>query len=206
MNRITQSFFFLFILTSAVFCQDPDSIITSSEPDSNYFLRESDSIFRAYEKDMYPVDTVVYEEPDFSHSSKKAIMYALVLPGLGQAYNTKYFKIPIVLAAFGGVGYAIVFNTNQYRESTANYIALPNEETKWYLDTWRRNLELSYIGLIVVYALQVLDAYVDAQLYSWDVNENLSLRIAPSLQPMMAPIGRTGQVYGLSCSFDFKRR
>ena len=48
-------------------------------------------------------------------------------------------------------------------------------------------MEISYIGLILVYALQALDAYVDAQLYNWDVNDDLSLRIAPSLQPMMAP-------------------
>jgi hypothetical protein len=67
-------------------------------------------------------------------------------------------------------------------------------------------MELSYIGLILVYALQIVDAYVDAQLYSWDVNENLALRIAPSMQPLMAPSSVTGQAYGLTCSFDLKRR
>ena len=66
-------------------------------------------------------------------------------------------------------------------------------------------MELSYIALAAVYALQVIDAYVDAHLYRWDVNENLSIRWSPSLQPLMAPVGRGSNVYGLSCSINLKR-
>ena len=67
-------------------------------------------------------------------------------------------------------------------------------------------MELSYIALTIVYALQVVDAYVDAQLYDWDVNENLSLRVAPSLQPIMVPTQGTGQSFGLTCSLNLKSR
>ena len=67
-------------------------------------------------------------------------------------------------------------------------------------------MELSYIAMIAIYALQVLDAYVDAQLYSWDVNDNLSLRVSPSLQPLLAPNSLTGQSYGLTCSFNIRGR
>ena len=67
-------------------------------------------------------------------------------------------------------------------------------------------MELSYIGMIAIYALQVLDTYVDAQLYSWDVNDNLSLRVSPSLQPLLAPTSLTGQSYGLTCSFNIRGR
>ena len=109
-------------------------------------------------------------------------------------------------AALGGVGYAIVFNTKQYRQSSYNYALQPDDTNERYLKYWRRNVELSYIGLILVYALQVLDAYVDAQLYSWDVNENLSLRIAPSMQPMITPASVSGHSLGFTCSIDFRRR
>ena len=67
-------------------------------------------------------------------------------------------------------------------------------------------MELSYIALTFVYALQVVDSYVDAQLYSWDVSENLSMRVVPSLQPLMTPVSMTGQSYGITCSFNLKGR
>ncbi len=56
-----------------------------------------------------------WAEPDFSHSASKALMYALVLPGLGQAYNQKYWKMPIVWLALGGAGYAISYNSKNYQ-------------------------------------------------------------------------------------------
>lgn len=166
--------------------------------------QESDSVTLTRSRDLRRADTLQVEQPDFSHSASKAIMFALVLPGLGQAYNEKYFKMPIVWAALGGVCYAVVFNTRQYRQASLDYALTPDDTNERYLRFWRRNMELSYIGLIAVYALQVIDAYVDAQLYSWDVNENLSMRVAPSLQPLMVPSGLTGHSYGLTCSFNLR--
>ncbi|MCK5135149.1 MAG: hypothetical protein KAR19_05120 [Bacteroidales bacterium] len=195
MNRIIQAIFLISILASPAFSQEPDSIIVT---------HKSDSIIQFVDSDMRYADTLVVEQPDFSHSASKAIMYSLVLPGLGQGYNGKYFKIPIVYAALGVAGYAIVYNTKNYKQAILDYSLLQDTYNERVLQGWRRNMELSYIGLIVVYALQVVDAYVDAQLYSWEVNDNLSLRIAPSLQPMMIPASGSGQAYGLTCSFDLK--
>ncbi len=166
--------------------------------------QESDSLAVTRHNELRRADTLVLEQPDFSHSASKAIMFALVLPGLGQGYNGKYYKMPIVWAALGAVSYAVVFNTKMYRQSSLDYALTPDDTNERYLRFWRRNMELSYIGLIAVYALQVLDAYVDAQLYSWDVNDNLSMRVTPSLQPLMAPSSLTGQSYGLTCSFNLK--
>jgi hypothetical protein len=132
-------------------------------------------------------------------------MYALVLPGLGQGYNQKYYKIPIVWLAIGGAGYAINYNTRQYRIYSKEYANNPDDINERYLRFWRRNMELSYIAMIAVYALQVVDAYVDAQLYNWDVNENLSMGISPSLQPLMSPASLTGHAYGLTCSFNLRK-
>ena len=206
MNRIYLTVLLTSLLTSPAFSQEPDSVAQyrSFETDSveQYRSYVPDSMIR--DNDLRYADTLVVEQPDFSHSSSKALMYALVLPGLGQAYNKKYFKIPIVWAAMGAVGYAIVYNTKNYQQASLDYALAPDDDRA--LQFWRRNMELSYIGLIAVYALQVLDAYVDGQLYNWVVNDDLSLRVAPSLQPLLAPTSMTGHSVGLTCSFNFKGR
>ncbi len=177
-------------------------------------LWESDTVHQAIGRDTITQirkaprvrgDTAVVE-PDFSQSPSRAIMLALVLPGLGQAYNQKYYKIPIVWAAMGGAGYAIYYNSGEYQAAAKEYAADPENVDERYLQFWRRNMELSYIAMIAVYALQVVDAYVDAQLFSWDVNDNLSMGISPSLQPLLAPGSLTGYTYGLSCSFNLRRK
>lgn len=166
-------------------------------------LFESDTVYEMPDASRVMGDTA-YVEPDFSHSPSKAIMLSLVLPGLGQGYNQKYFKIPIVWAAIAGAGYAINYNTKQYQAFAKEYAADPDNTDERYMQLWRRYMELSYIAMIGVYALQALDAYVDAQLYSWDVSENLSMGISPSLQPLMVPGSLTGQSYGLTCSFNLR--
>src|SRR6056297_3582606 len=97
-------------------------------------------------KDTVPMTAELTEEMD--HSPTKAIMYALALPGLGQAYNKKYYKIPIVYAALGGVGYLIYFNNQGYVQASNDYALDPTAINERYLRFWRRNLELSYIGLV----------------------------------------------------------
>jgi len=126
------------------------------------------------------------------------MIYALVLPGLGQAYNKKYFKIPVVYAVLGGIGYWIHYNTQAYRQSVEVYEADQTDRNEFFLRAWRRNLELSYISLAAGYALQVVDAYVDAHLFYWDVSPNLSLRLEPST--ISAPVMN----YGISCRVKFK--
>jgi len=186
------------------FGQEPDSV--SVALDSIYDLSEEE-LFRA---DTLYADSLLADslqnDFDYTHSPMKATLYALVLPGLGQAYNKKYWKIPIVWAALGGVGYAINFNTNQYQQAVINYQEDPSQNNEYKLRGWRRYMELSYIGLVVVYTLQVLDAYVDAQLYNWNVNDQLSLGVAPTLQPLMHPSSFTGQAVGLTCSLKIRGR
>ena len=221
MNRIILSVLTVSVLITPAFCQEGDtidisgdslhgspggdSLRISAETDSLRGSPGGDSLYQYRQAPLVQGDAAVVE-PDFSHSPSKAVMFALVLPGLGQAYNKRYFKMPIVWAALGGAGYAISYNTRNYRQASHDYALTPDDQNEHFLQFWRRNMELSYIALIAVYALQVVDAYVDAQLYSWDVNDNLSLRVAPSLQPLMSPNSFTGQAYGLTCSFDLKRK
>jgi hypothetical protein len=173
------------------------------EPDTDPLVL--DSIYKLVDEEIFHSDSLL-NVLDYSHSPLKATLYALVLPGLGQAYNKKYWKMPIVLAGLGGMAYAISFNTKQYQQATYDFAEDPNDQNQFALKYWRRYVELSYIGLVFVYAFQVLDAYVDAHLQNWNVNENLSMGVAPSLQPLMHPSSLTGQSVGITCTLNIRGR
>lgn len=206
MNRTLQALLTIFLFTQTAFGQEADPSATPLRYDTAAVVQEGDSIPFTVDGTLQFADSAVVSTPAEPHSASKAVMYALVLPGLGQGYNRKFYKIPIVWLALGGAGYAIIYNTGKYRDSAYDYALNPDDTNERYLQFWRRNMELSYIALTVVYALQVVDAYVDAQLYNWDVNENLSLRVVPSLQPLMVPTRGTGQSFGLTCSLNLKGR
>jgi len=204
MNRILISSLICAGISALACGQEPDTLVPLWQSDTLYRVDGGDTIEMVEEAPRVQGDTVLVE-PDFSHSPSRAIMYALVLPGLGQGYNRKYYKIPIVWVAIGGAGYAINYNTKQYKIYSKEYADNPDDVNERYLRFWRRNMELSYIAMIAVYALQIVDAYVDAQLYNWDVSENLSMGISPSLQPLMSPESLTGHAYGLTCSFNLRK-
>ncbi len=132
------------------------------------------------------------------HSPKKATYWALI-PGAGQVYNKKYWKLPIVYAGFGVIGYFAFTNRGEYLKYHDAYICsatLGNDcenplaqkystkDLKTIRDYYRRNMELSFIVGGAWYVLQILDAVVDAHLYYWNVSENLSLRVEPVLTPV----------------------
>ncbi len=146
---------------------------------------------------------IIVEELEEGHSPKKAMIYSIVLPGLGQAYNKKYFKIPFVYAALGTAGYMIYYNTLKYREASDNYILDPTTTNERYLLGYRRYMEMSYIGLVLVDALAVVDAYVDAHLFYWDVDPDLSIRMEPSIQPILNSSGTMVNNYGFRCRITF---
>lgn len=132
-----------------------------------------------------------------SHSAHKASIYSLVLPGLGQAYNKKYWKIPIVYAGFGALAYNFSINRKEMIKFTEAYKYVINKETyptdnpyvERYTnpndllkgrDFYRRRVELSVIFTAAWYLLNVVDAAVDAHFYDYDISEDLSLSIEPA--------------------------
>jgi Family of unknown function (DUF5683) len=145
-----------------------------------------------------------------SHSPLKATTLALVLPGAGQAYNKKYWKMPIVYAGLGTCVYFIQTNTTQYRFWKGAYIALndtdPNtnptgdavglSSTQLKSNTvlMKKYLDVSYMSLLGVYVLQAIDANVDAHLFYFDVSPNLSLHWTPAVSPKFT---------GLQLNFNF---
>lgn len=131
----------------------------------------------------------------FVHSPGMAMVFSAVIPGLGQAYNKKYWKIPIVYAAMGTTIYFINYNNKLYKEYRQAYIYrtdddsttfdkypdVSDENLKVYQDDYRRFRDLNVILTALFYTLNIVDAYVDAQLVSFDVSDNLSLRVSPVL-------------------------
>lgn len=150
------------------------------------------------------------------HSPKRAAVYALVLPGLGQAYNHKYWKIPIVYAGFGTMVYFIKFNRDNFRQFRDAYSFVldgstgdpPNNLVYRYAQSqlkegreyYLRNLEVSYIATGAWYILQALDAVVDAHFFDYDVTEDLSLHLSPWTPPAVAGIKPAG---GFSLTMRF---
>ena len=120
------------------------------------------------------------------------------LPGLGQFYNKKYWKIPIVYAGFGVLGYFIFFNADYYATykyayiesshgtTNGNYSSLTQRYTPEELlsarEYYRRNLEISCILTALWYALNILDATVDAHLYTFNISDKLSMKVEPDMQ------------------------
>ncbi|NNC95761.1 MAG: hypothetical protein HKN92_09380 [Chitinophagales bacterium] len=142
------------------------------------------------------VDTTI--KIDFvRHSPKKAALLSAALPGLGQAYNKKYWKIPIIYAGFGGLAYAIQFNASKHRcnrnayrldvdgdsltDGSCNGITDPSN-LRVLRDFYRRNLDLAVLGTFVWYGLQIIDATVDAHLFEFRLDDEISLGVDPHIR------------------------
>lgn len=129
------------------------------------------------------------------HSPKKATILSAVIPGAGQFYNHKYWKIPIIYVGFGTLGYFINANQTRYKEYKLAYKYRVDNDTstvdKFPLysaegllqakNYYRRNTEISYIFTAVLYMLNVVDATVDAHLYDFNISDDLTLKIQPTL-------------------------
>ena len=163
-------------------------------------------------------DSIVMEK---KHDPQKATLYSAVLPGLGQAYNKKYWKVPIVYAGIGTIAYFIDMNHDGYRDYRLAYdyktgintdvsdeiISIAkrysNENLITIRDYYRRNVELSWIIMALWYGLNIIDATVDAHFFEYDIGDDLSLKVEPMLQSNYA-YWETGMGYGKSCGVSLK--
>ena len=162
---------------------------------------------------------------------KRAMWLALVLPGAGQIYNRKYWKLPIFYGGMVGCIYAITWNGQMYKDYSQAYMDIMDDDpaTQSYnsflhlgttidegnmsyyqevfrkrKDRYRRWRDLSTFALVGVYVLSIIDAYVDASLSDFDISDDLSLHVAPTLigtQSDRNPVKSTG--IGLGCSLTF---
>ncbi len=133
------------------------------------------------------------------HSPFKATIMSTALPGLGQVYNGKWWKVPIIYGAFGGLIYSSVWNDAKRRTYRNAYLIRVDDDPatidefdgvysdanlRELVDFYQRNRDLSLIFTGVIYALNIIDAGVDAHLKDFDVSDDLTLKIRPTMQPI----------------------
>lgn len=162
---------------------------------------------------------------------KRALWLALVVPGAGQIYNRKYWKLPFIYGGFLGCAYALMWNQMMYRDYSQAYLDImdDNPNTNSYLDMlppryditgredqfknifkrkknfYRRYRDLSAFCFVGVYLLSVIDAYVDAQLSVFDISPDLSMSVEPAVigQPSLLGSSSGRSAYGVGCSLRF---
>lgn len=145
---------------------------------------------------------------------KIAATRSAILPGLGQIYNKKYWKLPFVYGALGTTGVVFVYNlktykelkfayaakykaslpvgqrdSTDYRKLKPEYLALSQESLRFNRDQFRRNVDYSVLFFIIFWGLNVVDAAVDAHLKSFDVSPDLSLQFVPGKSEMAGTNG-----------------
>lgn len=130
------------------------------------------------------------------HSPRKATLMSAALPGLGQIYNKKYWKVPVVYGGLGTCIYLIDFNNDRFQRykdgliaeldddpNTINTTGFSSSQLDELQDTYRRWRDMSWISLGAVYLLQIIDANVDAHLFHFDVGRELSMTAVPYMSP-----------------------
>ena len=157
-------------------------------------------------------------------SVKKATTLSTICPGAGQIYNGSYWKVPIIVGGIATFAYVIDWNNRGYQRfklaydqiSEANekgierfdefkdYRNLSQNQIKKYKDSYRRNRDLCIILACGFYVLNIIDAHVDAHLRDYDVSDDLSFNVGPSITPFhLASTGTSTNLYGISLGFHF---
>ena len=166
--------------------------------------------------------------PDSTHSPGKAVLHSLMVPGWGQVYNRRWWKVPVIYAGLGLIAWAYLFNKTYYDE-TINVVrfrqsgTVPNPGSKYYqvyqdyapystqtltdaVFVAKRNRDLSVIGFVAAWGIQLADAYVDAKfIHSYTMDDNLSFKVKPTVltQPMLAGNFNGSIIPGLKITFTF---
>ncbi len=178
-----------------------------------------------FEDTLLVQDSVQLAKKTKFYIPKKAAMLSAAFPGLGQIYNGKWWKVPILYAGVAATIYGISWNNGYYTKYKSGYYdwidsdpysqsyleVLPpnsnieNIDASWFesqleakKDSYRRDRDLMIIVAVGVYMINIIDANVDAHLSDFDVTPDLSMRVSPSL------IYSQGQAsLGLACCFKF---
>ena len=224
----------LVIAPRSVFAGELDTLQVTVNHDAKSIDSESETPLDTLQKTVLqntPKKKPARDWATWHPNPKRALWLALVLPGAGQIYNRKYWKLPLVYGGFVGCVYAMRWNDQMYHDYSQAYLDIsdddPNTQSynqflhlgkaitkenmatyqnlfKQRKDRYRRWRDLSFFCLLGVYALSVIDAYVDASLSEFDISNNLSLRVEPAI--INNRISRnpfTASAVGLQCSLNF---
>ena len=203
------SFSSLFLsLSILLFCSPVDSYSQLSDNNFSTDFSEPAAFNASDNRYNFLNPDTTRQDPNPNLPDPKSVMFkSMMLPGWGQVINNQTWKVPIVYAILGGLGYYSVYLTKRYHDYRAAYYNLnprpPDNEpptdrpfgpTPSYIspnanlqqlrslrNTYRNRRDLVYVGIVVAYGLNIVDAYVFAHMRSFDVSEDLSMR--PSIKP-----------------------
>jgi uncharacterized protein DUF5683 len=191
----------LSIVTDSTDIASPVSTLVLSDSTKEVKVKSKKTLRGFFKKD-YP-------------NPKRAMLLSFAIPGAGQIYNKKYWKAPIAIGGTVAMVYLVKSNTQTYRFLKNEYKArvdenpetIPDprlmdwedEDIKKERDKWNKWKEMSYIGLVLVQALGGVDAFVDAHMAGFEINEDLTMKIKPSFEPSLA----SGTSLGVGVSFQF---
>ncbi len=209
MRRGKIIFFFLFMVFTGTSFAQVDSVTAGAAKSSVKDI--SDTTKTPFFSDMWSHDP---------HSPTRAAIYSAVIPGLGQAYNGKYWKIPIVYAGIGTSGYFIYYWNSFYKDLRDAYIIrtdgdsltidtqydyiVSDETLLQYVDATKRYNDLLWIVTGAVYILNIVDAVVDAHLYDFDVSDDLTMHLEPYFIPKMHVGNLSTRSVGLNLTFTLR--
>jgi hypothetical protein len=147
------------------------------------------------------------------HSPLTASVLSALLPGMGQMYNQKPWKLPFVFGSIAAIYYVIDFNQRGYKRFGTALLEYPNNEFGqirsesdliYLRNGYRRNRDLAIIGMAGFYLLNIVDAYVDAHFFDWDISDDLAFNFEPLIfSNPMANIANQNLTLGLRLNFNF---
>lgn len=208
------------VITDSLLLAKTDSLVKVAS--DSLVLLESDSLA------VISIDSLAASNA-WSPDPARATWLGIAFPGGGQIYNRKYWKLPIVYGGFLGCAYALTWNNQMYKDYSQAYLDICDEDDTTasyedflppnynaqanveYLkrvfknrkDNYRRYRDLSIFSFIGVYAISIIDAYVDAELSHFDISEDLGLRVRPSIVSSSNYYSFHAHSLGVKCSLSF---
>lgn len=166
-------------------------------------------------KNVHPAKTDTVKKLK-KHNPTMASLFSATIPGLGQAYNKKYWKIPIIYGGIGTLAYYSIKQNDGYQLYKEAYIArtdtsaltiasslfdnYTNSDLENIMNQYRRARDFNYVIIGVIYIFNIIDASVDAHLFDYDVSEDLSLKVNPNFMVL----NNRKEYVGLQLTFTFK--
>lgn len=208
--------------------QSIDSVINSAAEAVDSLLQGDHKDFKMSAKDKRLKSNK--RKSLFVADPQRALWLSLVLPGAGQIYNRKYWKLPIIYGGFLGCTYALVWNQQMYRDYSQAYLDIMDDDPatasyknmlpmnyditgreeqfkkmfKHKRDYYRKYRDMSIFAFFGVYLVSVVDAYVDAQLSTFDISKDVSISVEPASIQQQNAIGLgNGKAMGVQCSLKF---
>jgi hypothetical protein len=230
---LKQLFVILIFLSFAPVClaQKPDSLAKTKDTTA---VVKRDTVIRSSFAPKIKKEKTYH--PDSTHIPSLAVKRSLFVPGWGQVYNKKYWKVPLIYGGLGLLGAAVIYNQGYFKQflalahiSKTGQVPVPGD--KYYpdyvkykaeyevykgfgyqtladaSDGYLRNRDLSILGVLAVWGIQAVDAYIDAKfISSYTVDNDLSIKVTPGLigQPVYASNFNSSYIPGIKITFTLK--